>query len=336
MLRQIAAADEVVRCHQIERLAADDPCVAQFTTAKQHQAEAVIIAQRRGKPAATRVETALLRPAAARAFVEALHLVLGVKGIGVGQAVLLVGGHPEPGVDHAERAKDALLQHLCERLTLDPLDHRAEHVGRHRIIPVRAGVELQRDFREVGDKAVHRVIGIEIVDPRLAISRVDRGALLKAIGQSRRMAQQIDHADRRRGRSRQEGDIAAARDEDAGVLELGAELHQRIGQRDLALLDQHHEGDAGDRLGHARDAKDRVVLQRLAGPRVADARAMRDLAAPRYERRGVRQAAGVDIFGGEKGGDAVEPRRVESVGHAALPISARSGQATGASPGANW
>src|SRR3546814_9418747 len=42
---------------------------------------------------------------------------------------------------------------------------------------------------------------------------------------------------------------------------------------------------------------------------------MHDLAAPRHQRRGVRQAAGVDIFGGEEGRDAVEPRGVESLGH---------------------
>src|SRR5690606_19699841 len=82
VLGQIAAAGKMVRGHQIERLAADDPHIAQFAAAEQHQAETVIIVECRGEPAAARMETALLRPAAARAFVETLHLVPGVKGIG--------------------------------------------------------------------------------------------------------------------------------------------------------------------------------------------------------------------------------------------------------------
>src|SRR3546814_20825959 len=56
-------------------------------------------------------------------------------------------------------------------------------------------------------------------------------------------------------------------------------------------------------------------VQTCALPFFADDRAMHDLAAPRHQRRGVRQAAGVDIFGGEEGRDAVEPRGVEYLGH---------------------
>src|SRR3546814_11751502 len=68
--------------------------------------------------------------------------------------------------------------------------------------------------------------------------------------------------------------IAAARDEDAGVLELGAIFDELVRQRDLAFLDQHHKRDAGDRLGHARDAEDRMLFPRLARTHAADDRAM--------------------------------------------------------------
>src|SRR3546814_18784699 len=104
--------------------------IAELAAAGQHQAEAVIIVECRGKPAAARMQAAILRPAAARAGVEVLLLVFGVKGIGVGEPVLLVGGDLEPGVDHAERAEDAFVQDLAERLAHDPLDHRAEQTGR--------------------------------------------------------------------------------------------------------------------------------------------------------------------------------------------------------------
>src|SRR3546814_10782660 len=66
MLGQIAAADEVVRRHQVERLAADDPHTAQLAAAEQHQAAPVIVGKRRNEPAAARMETAILSPAAAR------------------------------------------------------------------------------------------------------------------------------------------------------------------------------------------------------------------------------------------------------------------------------
>jgi len=46
----------------------------------------------------------------------------------------------------------------------------------------------------------------------------------------------------------------------------------QLAQRHLALFDQPHEGNAGDRLGHRRDAEQRFGLQRLAGrPRLPPA-----------------------------------------------------------------
>src|SRR3546814_8652221 len=86
-------------------------------------------------------------------------------------------------------------------------------------------------------------------------------------------------------------------------------------------------------LGHAGDAKDRVLFQRLARPRLADARQMRDLAAPRHQGRGMGQPAALDIFGAEKGRNAIQSRGVESVTHM-LSFNARSGQEAGVSPGA--
>src|SRR3546814_18979544 len=74
MLGQIAAADEVVRRHQVERLAADDPHTAQLAAAEQHQAETVIVGKRRNEPAAARMETAILRPPASSAAFDTLSL----------------------------------------------------------------------------------------------------------------------------------------------------------------------------------------------------------------------------------------------------------------------
>ena len=43
-------------------------------------------------------------------------------------------------------------------------------------------------------------------------------------------------------------------------------LGDRLVERDLALLDQHHERDRGDRLAHRIDAEDGVVLDRRVAP----------------------------------------------------------------------
>src|SRR3546814_11042022 len=58
-----------------------------------------------------------------------------------------------------------------------------------------------------------------------------------------------------------------------------------------------------------------MLLQRFARPRLADARAMRDLAAPRHQSRRVRQAAAIDIFRREESRDAVKPLGIETVTH---------------------
>src|SRR3546814_14991440 len=85
----------MVRRHQAQRLAADDPCAIELAAAEQHQAEAMIVVQRRGEPATARMEAAVLGPAAAVAGVELPHLLLRVEGLAVGQPVLLVDGHPK-------------------------------------------------------------------------------------------------------------------------------------------------------------------------------------------------------------------------------------------------
>ncbi len=63
------------------------------------------------------------------------------------------------------------------------------------------------------------------------------------------MAQQVDGPHRLvDARGLERADPAGL--EDAQVAPGGDEAVHRIVQRHQALLDQHHEGDAGDRLGH--------------------------------------------------------------------------------------
>ena len=57
---------------------------------------------------------------------------------------------------------------------------------------------------------------------------------------------------------------------DLGVGELGDVLRHRLGERELALFRQHHGGKRDDRLGHRRNAEDRVVGHRRPGLLVAE------------------------------------------------------------------
>jgi hypothetical protein len=47
-------------------------------------------------------------------------------------------------------------------------------------------------------------------------------------------------------------------------LERRKEFRHRIGELDLAVLDQHHGGDRDERLGHRIDAEDGIERHRLA------------------------------------------------------------------------
>ena len=69
-------------------------------------------------------------------------------------------------------------------------------------------------------------------------------------------------------------DIVAAlflRDGDSGLRPFRQELAERIVEHELAFLHQHHDGDAGERLGLRGDAEDVVLLHAVARFAVAPA-----------------------------------------------------------------
>ena len=95
----------------------------------------------------------------------------------------------------------------------------------------------------------------------LAICGIDVRALLEAVGQSGRVPHQVDDAHRRARAPRAERADEAAF-VDAEIAPLRDVAMHGIVERDATFLDQHHQRDAGERLGHGVDAEDRVFLQR--------------------------------------------------------------------------
>ena len=92
-----------------------------------------------------------------------------------------------------------------------------------------------------------------------------------------------------------------------------------IAQRHLALFHQLHERDGGERLGHRRDAVDRVFRQGLAFARIALQRLIgRAVLQPDQNAR-MRQLAGVEIFFLQERRDAFETALVEAIAHALAP-----------------
>jgi hypothetical protein len=67
--------------------------------------------------------------------------------------------------------------------------------------------------------------------------------------------------------------------------------------RDAAFLDQHHEGDRRDRLGHRIDAENRIVLDRDLALDIGKALdgGMDDLAAPVDQKLCSREASGIEV-----------------------------------------
>jgi hypothetical protein len=99
-----------------------------------------------------------------------------------------------------------------------------------------------------------------------------------------------------------------AGDEHALVAPGRDEAVHRIVQRHQALLDQHHEGHARDRLGHRIDSKQAVGLQRLAPLDIGAAQHRRvgQLAAPPDLGQRAGQFTTVDILGLQKSIDALQ------------------------------
>jgi hypothetical protein len=178
--------------------------------------------------------------------------------------------HLEMRVVHPERVEQALAQEAVERLARDHLDHPPHQVEPHRIGPPRARLVDQRKLRHPVGEGVESLDrhpaesgqrlqpGDEARDhPALAEALGDRARLDDAVAEPRGVRDQLadgDRADRRLevvGRDRAVVDLLHLH-----VGELRQDLGERLVERELAVVDQHHRRHAGDRLGHRIDAVD--------------------------------------------------------------------------------
>ena len=205
----------------------------------------------------------------------------------------LASGGMECGLGHLQRRQDAFGQERAERFAGDDLDDAAEHVGRAAVIPFRARLAHQRHAGDHG-----RVLGIgdlAAAQPRLLIELLHGAVAGVVVGQAGGVPQQV--LDGHLPLDRHEVELAVVLDADLLVGELRNELGDGVVEDEVAVLDQHHDADRDDRLGHREDAEDAVMRHRRAGGRIlpADRVEPADLAAPRHHDGGPGEGALVDL-----------------------------------------
>ncbi len=81
-----------------------------------------------------------------------------------------------------------------------------------------------------------------------------------------------------------EVELAVVLDADLLVGKFRNEFGDGVAEQEMAVLDQHHDADRDDRLGHREDAEDRVLRHRRGGRRALPAERIEpaDLAVPRH------------------------------------------------------
>ena len=113
-----------------------------------------------------------------------------------GEAVGPVGVDVPHGVGHAERFEDVGLHEVLERHAGGDLDHPAEHVEPHRVLPLRARLEHERQRGEVVDDVgeVGDVVGDAPLEAGLAVERVDGVVLHEPVRQAGHVRRQVPDA----------------------------------------------------------------------------------------------------------------------------------------------
>ena len=183
---------QVVLTHVVDGARAEDAHAVEHPVVEDHLREAHVVV-RGADEAAASAEERRRRCAAAAERRQRHGLPRSGSGhVERGEAVGLLVVAPERGVAHAERRADALLDELTERLTGHDLDDPTEHVGRHRVVPLRAGLEQQRDRRPHVARAreIHSR-GRSPLEPGLPVQVIDAVRVHEAVREARRVREQV-------------------------------------------------------------------------------------------------------------------------------------------------
>ena len=145
-------------------------------------------------------------------------------------------------------------------------------------------------------RGVFGVADLAAAQPRLLIELLHQAVAGVVVGDARGVPQQV--LNRHRPLQRHEVELAVVLDADLLVGEFRDEFRDGIAEQEMAVLDQHHDADRDDRLGHREDAEDRMSCAIGAdGRRALPAERLEpaDLAAPRHHHGRAGQGSLVDL-----------------------------------------
>ena len=159
-----------------------------------------------------------------------------------------------------------MLLELQQRLPRGDLDDAAEYVGRMAVVPAHAGLIGERQFGDpLGEFGIVEIAGVQ---RGLRIELFDLAFAKEAVSDTRGVPQQVQNRDRTLQRLELERILAGLIgkiDADLGIGESRNVFRDGIVERQLAVLDQHHDCDRGDRLGHRIDPEDGIRRHRQPG-----------------------------------------------------------------------
>ncbi len=153
------------------------------------------------------------------------------------EAIERIFGNGEAGVDHSERIEEVLLQERVERPVAEDFHESPAHVGRERVVPRGAGVELERQVAEQLDEAFE--VDVLAANPGFPVELVDGMARIPAVGEAGRVREHVADLHRSLGLDKLQGAVVVD-EADALLTPLGQVAVHRIGEFEQAALVQAH------------------------------------------------------------------------------------------------
>ncbi len=240
--------------HQLQGLAADDPDAVEHAAIEQHLAEPRVIHRGRDQTAAAGFHHRRFQ------HVEELNFFAapGIDRERLGEPVGILRTGVKRGLGHLQRCKDALGQEGAEGFAGDDFDEAAENVGGAAVVPFGARLTHQRQARD--QCGVFGVADLAAAHPRPLVKLLHQAVAGMLVGDARGVPQQI--LDRDRPLWRHKLKLAVVFDADFLVGKFRNVFGNRIVEQEIAFLEQHHDADGDDRLGHGEDAEQGIVRHR--------------------------------------------------------------------------
>ena len=299
-------AGQVISSHVLHRLAPEQAHAVELTSTAQHLGEPEVVPEGGDEARPAREGGHIVEVSTCSGRLEQGESATLRRPVETGQAIVLVLGHLEPGVDHPERFQDVLGEEAVEALSREDFHQVAEHVGGDAVVPALSGMVDQGNPGESRDHLRERSVGGEEIGAPFAIEARDGMIVVEPVGEPGAVGEQLVDGDGTpRGLAFHL--LALARNVDPQIAEGRDVPADGIFEPEASLLVEHHRRDRGHRLGHRVEAHEVAGLEAppLFEVRVARRRHPGDLARARDEDAGARELAVVHV-GLHPGTDALQ------------------------------